>query len=155
MSRGSFILKQVWIRISIRYCEYGSILLIILNTHCWSLIDQYTTNKLPFVLRGGSNFSFIVCCMNQIVVIEFYHYFWGYHRRGHFLLCKLICILISANLKKSQLNSMLFSIFWKIFWLLWVDIGSHCVQYRDFLAPNISFIRWLWKRRNYESIASS
>ena len=55
MSRGcSMRLKWVWMRITIRNCEYDSILLIFLNTDCWSLEHTWLfliENRLTFDLK--------------------------------------------------------------------------------------------------------
>ena len=59
MSRDSRILKSIWMGISIWNYEYDSIILIFLNTHCWSVVGvlqfyrnlQTTLAILIFVLR--------------------------------------------------------------------------------------------------------
>ena len=44
MSRGSMLLKWVWMPISITNYEYNAILHIFLNTHCWSHHSKFQWN---------------------------------------------------------------------------------------------------------------
>ena len=59
MSGKNVILKQVWMRISIRNYKYDSILFIFLNTHCWSLIIRQSDTFLQLIkewlMTGAKN----------------------------------------------------------------------------------------------------
>ena len=58
MSKDSSIQKSIWMRISIWNYEYDSIILIFLNTHCWSMVGVlqfYRNLRITLVILISSD----------------------------------------------------------------------------------------------------
>ena len=84
MSRGSMILKKVWMRISIRNYEYDSILLIFLNTHAelcyshWSLPSVPSSSKIFCIFFNDFlsrfNFQALFVLLHGTIILHSYYF---------------------------------------------------------------------------------